>query len=577
MCLRLNSELSYQHRRKPVGRYTDPCWVRRSPIRLIKSLQFLTRHLLNFPALFNQCDTSDLIYFAVCNDQVGWCGLSWFTTEVGEMSKSELLDIYAEKNSSSSSSSSDGAGSAIQQQQQQQHHQHHQHHQHQQHQQQQEKRLFTCSLCPYRTDRRNNLKRHTATMHEQSAAILECCGTRFANKAALRHHTAAYHRHGYICTICGRVFCRRALLRRHHAVHSGFKEFTCALCDYATSHKSNLERHMKIHEGVHGVTSSSHLKAQKHGGVDDVYHIHHGHRIHGDASDVNDGHEHNPILASLLSQPGHNDMLQWSYHPPYDYSSQPPAPNIKSERRWSYESTDADYPAHFFSASCRKSETTANLPLRHAIDVILGVKEEPASPEEPCVVTGVTTASNHWSVGHVSCTVVGHHDAGDVLVYSGDADSGVESDRSSVGYKHHYGDADVDDITDAQCALQHDATDIYVPKKLRMSKRYQSLLKCWTCFLPPPTSLRLSFQRCQPLRRSTTARICLHCSFLLAFPPSPLLFPKFGPNFVLVPFLLLLLHFLSFYATLRNWLSAWYIRTPCEKIVSLPPPPSPPV
>lgn len=60
----------------------------------------------------------------------------------------------------------------------------------------QEKRLFACTLCPYRTDRRNNLKRHTATMHEQSTAVLECCGSRFANKAALRHHTSAYHRHG---------------------------------------------------------------------------------------------------------------------------------------------------------------------------------------------------------------------------------------------------------------------------------------------------------------------------------------------------------------------------------------------
>ena len=333
--------------------------------------------------------------------------------------------------------------------------------------------MFTCSLCPYRTDRRNNLKRHTATMHEQSAAILECCGTRFANKAALRHHTAAYHRHGYICTICGRVFCRRALLRRHHAVHSGFKEFTCALCDYATSHKSNLERHMKIHEGVHGV--GTHLvKAQKqHVAGDDVYHIHHGHRMHGDANDAGDGHEHNPILASLLSQPGHNDVLQWSYHPSYDYN--PSASTIKSERRWSYESTDAEYTAHFYSASCRKPETSSNLPLRHAIDVILGVKEEPASIEEPCVVTGVTTASNHWSVGHVSCTVVSHRDASDVLVYSGDADSGVESDRSSVGYKHHYADADVDDVCEEPDVV---VVDSYVPKKLRMSKRYQSLLKC---------------------------------------------------------------------------------------------------
>ncbi|XP_071530048.1 uncharacterized protein [Panulirus ornatus] len=109
-------------------------------------------------------------------------------------------------------------------------------------------RVFACTMCSYRTDRKNNLKRHTLTMHEVCPALLECCGLRFLNKAELRMHTNKFHRHGYHCDVCNRVFCRKALLKRHYSVHSGYKEFSCHRCNYQTSHKSNLERHMRVHQ-----------------------------------------------------------------------------------------------------------------------------------------------------------------------------------------------------------------------------------------------------------------------------------------------------------------------------------------
>ncbi|XP_042212474.1 zinc finger protein 628-like [Homarus americanus] len=109
-------------------------------------------------------------------------------------------------------------------------------------------RVFVCTMCSYRTDRKNNLKRHNLTMHEMSPALLECCGFRFLNKAELRMHTQKFHRDGYHCTVCSRVFCRKALLKRHYSVHSGYKEFSCRHCSYETSHKSNLERHMRVHQ-----------------------------------------------------------------------------------------------------------------------------------------------------------------------------------------------------------------------------------------------------------------------------------------------------------------------------------------
>ena len=110
------------------------------------------------------------------------------------------------------------------------------------------KKLFGCPQCRYITDRKNNLKRHVATMHQDCDKTLECCGVVFKNKASLRDHVLIFHSNGYMCRFCGRNFCRKALLKRHLTVHSGQKDYVCSLCDYATSHKSNLERHKKVHE-----------------------------------------------------------------------------------------------------------------------------------------------------------------------------------------------------------------------------------------------------------------------------------------------------------------------------------------
>lgn len=110
------------------------------------------------------------------------------------------------------------------------------------------KKLFGCPQCRYITDRKNNLKRHIATMHQECDKALECCGVVFKNKASLRDHVLIFHSNGYMCRFCGRNFCRKALLKRHLTVHSGQKDYMCSQCDYATSHKSNLERHKKVHE-----------------------------------------------------------------------------------------------------------------------------------------------------------------------------------------------------------------------------------------------------------------------------------------------------------------------------------------
>lgn len=332
-------------------------------------------------------------------------------------------------------------------------------------------------------------------MHETSAAILECCGSRFPNKAALRQHTSAFHVHGYVCNvniyfsrillkpvsdllliflkICGRVFCRRALLRRHHAVHSGFKEFSCQLCDYATSHKSNLERHMKIHES----TSSPIPSAEN--GESGSSSQSPGEFCNADESRplASPTHEHNPILASLLSQPaqGGGEMMQWVYHSPYDsYSAQHAVDPLQIEEgslqppKWAYDSESRVLTRcsweEVHQTGKRIVKEGSSLPLRHAIDVILGLKEELPKPRPS------------WSRRT-------DLQSGGLLTFT---ESSTESDCSSIGAKRHWHEADLGYLSrpsssgevasgDADTSCGCDGDDFqYVPKKLRMSKRYQS-------------------------------------------------------------------------------------------------------
>lgn len=134
---------------------------------------------------------------------------------------------------------------------------------------------YTCADCRYATDRKNNLRRHRATMHERCERALECCGLTFVSKSELREHVTERHAAGagYSCDECGRRFGRRALMRRHAAMHDATssgagvrrsadvqrrrstgvaaiaRRYVCSQCDYATGHKSNLDRHLRRHIG----------------------------------------------------------------------------------------------------------------------------------------------------------------------------------------------------------------------------------------------------------------------------------------------------------------------------------------
>ncbi|MPD02251.1 Zinc finger protein ZFAT [Portunus trituberculatus] len=110
-------------------------------------------------------------------------------------------------------------------------------------------KMFQCSLCPYRTNRKNNMSKHIITMHTKMTREIRCCGSIFHSKWQVKHHNITVHSDGYHCSLCGRTFQRKDLRERHFSVHSGEKKFKCATCSYSSSHKSNLKRHWRVHRG----------------------------------------------------------------------------------------------------------------------------------------------------------------------------------------------------------------------------------------------------------------------------------------------------------------------------------------
>ena len=192
----------------------------------------------------------------------------------------------------------------------------------------------------------------------------------------------------------------------------------------------------------------------------------------GESSPVAYAARENPILASLL-QPAHggSDVVQWVYHSPYDSYSGPAAGPHQEEKKWEY-SYDSRHLSRcnweeLHQTGKRIVRESSSQPLRHAIDVILGLKEV-ASPQ-------------NWT-SHTELQSGG-----------GFIESSNESDcSSSMGAKRNWHETDLGNQSrastgDITSLSDHQDEDVqyvpkklrmsrrpYVPKKLRMSQRYQS-------------------------------------------------------------------------------------------------------
>ncbi|KAF8766480.1 Zinc finger protein 226 like protein [Argiope bruennichi] len=77
-------------------------------------------------------------------------------------------------------------------------------------------RIYACDLCPYRTLRSWNMKKHT-----------------FVHTGERPHK----------CSVCGQGFTQKHALKRHLLIHTGQKPFKCDVCSKVYRHKTSLLVH----------------------------------------------------------------------------------------------------------------------------------------------------------------------------------------------------------------------------------------------------------------------------------------------------------------------------------------------
>ncbi|XP_028290702.1 zinc finger protein 90-like isoform X2 [Gouania willdenowi] len=89
---------------------------------------------------------------------------------------------------------------------------------------------FSCHLCKFRFNRRDNLQHHLSHVHPEGVAKLE-------KPRSLQ---------SWLCAVCGKTFNCRSRLKTHEVIHSGVKPYRCDLCPKAYMRTNDLEHHKKV-------------------------------------------------------------------------------------------------------------------------------------------------------------------------------------------------------------------------------------------------------------------------------------------------------------------------------------------
>lgn len=112
---------------------------------------------------------------------------------------------------------------------------------------------FACSLCDYRTDRKENLNKHASSVHMDEKPF-ECptpgCGYRSSYRRSIAHHVLRVHSgvRAFACDCTGcsfRGISKGEVLRHVQRVHQKTKRAFCHLCDFAAFDKFHLRQHVE--------------------------------------------------------------------------------------------------------------------------------------------------------------------------------------------------------------------------------------------------------------------------------------------------------------------------------------------
>ncbi|XP_024080810.1 zinc finger Y-chromosomal protein 2-like [Cimex lectularius] len=114
---------------------------------------------------------------------------------------------------------------------------------------------FFCTLCPFKSKQKSNLKSHIAIMHRMEFDNTEDWGevevlqpTNFSKHTQLKLIAYWFEISGnHCCKKCGRKYKHRCNLITHLRVECGKEpKMLCQYCPYKTKHKSSLKTHIAL-------------------------------------------------------------------------------------------------------------------------------------------------------------------------------------------------------------------------------------------------------------------------------------------------------------------------------------------
>lgn len=112
---------------------------------------------------------------------------------------------------------------------------------------------YECTMCSFRSTRRNCLQSHMASHASKKAEKCNLCGHKCKDRVGLKIHMLKHTKNpwkggrSFSCSLCGQKYKQKAALERHLYAHKqgeSINPLKCSLCIFSCKQGAKLQRHM---------------------------------------------------------------------------------------------------------------------------------------------------------------------------------------------------------------------------------------------------------------------------------------------------------------------------------------------